>query len=183
MKTQILKSVIGLVVVLALSIPTYAQLTYLRNVEVDNFKEIRVSLDTDVIILKSDRNQVTLVGDSSYVFGMPIDQKGEALTFSYTAEPEAKLKQVVIEYKDIDRVVTGGIGNYYFHNVDTKKLDIINPMAHVYLKGNSDEFRVISENGTTDISSLRLNKGIVKIGESARLLGTEAYVFSSRSLR
>ena len=185
MKTQVVKSVLGLVMVALFSIPSYAQLTYLRNVEVGNFKEIRVSLDTEVIILKSKRNNVTLVGDSSFVNNMPVQQKGDVLTFTYNAEPEGKLKQVVIAYKDIERVVTGGTGNYYFHKVDTEKLDIFNPTANVYLNGKSDKIRVISQEGLTDLTALTSKKGIMSIGESAQLIASDDadYITSPKSLK
>ena len=169
----------GFVMVLALSVPSYAQLTYLRNIEVNDFKEIRVSLDTEVIILKSKRNNVTLVGDSSFVYSMPVNDNDDVLTFTYNAEPEGKLKQVLIEYKDIDRVVTGGTGNYYFHKVDAERLDIFNPTANVYLNGNSDKIRVISQDGLTDITALKSKQGIMRIGEAAKLIAPEDMEFIS----
>ena len=173
MKTNLFKTVMGFAMVIALTVPSIAQVTYLRNIEVDNFNEIRVSLDTEVILLKSKRNHVTLVGDSAYVFSMPIEQNNDVLSFTYNSEPENKLSRVLIEYKDIDRLVTGGTGSYYLHNVEATKLDIFNPAAKLYISGKLHKMRLISENGTTDISDFQSREGILKIGETAQLVISE----------
>ncbi|MCG8372501.1 MAG: DUF2807 domain-containing protein [Balneolales bacterium] len=173
MKTSMQKMALAIAMALVLTTTSFAQTTHLRDVELASFKQIEVSLDTEVILLKSTRNHLTLVGDSSFISAIPIIAEDETLSFHYQAEPENKLKRVVIEYKEIDRITTGGVGTYYFHKMNQDDLFVLNPYANVVLNGNAEKIRVISQEGSTDVTSLTSGEKIMRIGESAQLIAKQ----------
>jgi|GEM_PF-1416849 len=175
MKKTVQKITLTVALAIAISVGSFAQsTTYLREVALTDFNKIQVSLDADVIVLKSQRNHVTLVGDSSYIASVPVLVEGGILEFSYNAEPNNLLQKVVIEYKDLDHATTGGIGTYYFHNIKQEKLVVFNPYANVVLSGNTDLIRVVSQEGTTDITALTSQKEAMFIGDSALLVSNDA---------
>lgn len=170
MKTPLKKLTFTLAIALATTFSTVAQTTHLRQVQLEPYNKLQVSLDAQVILLKSGRNHVTLVGDSSYIAGMPVMVEDGTLVFNYKAEPETKLAKVVIEYKNLDHATTGGVGTYYFHNLKEEKLVVFNPYANVILTGNTDKIRLISQEGVTDVTKLTANQEIMHIGDAALLV-------------
>lgn len=171
MKNSVLRFASTLVITLALIVPAFAQqTTHLRTVELEEFDQIRVSLDTDVILIKSDRNQLTLVGDSSYIAEFPVSQNDSILSFSYNENESKQLKRVIIEYKELDRAITGGDGTYFFHKLSQRDLEIFNPFAKVVLTGRAENLRIYSEEGDNDVTGLIAGKMVLHIGDSATLL-------------
>lgn len=155
----------------AFATTTNAQtVTHLREVNLTEFNKIQVSLDTEVIVLKSKRNHVTLVGDSSYIAGIPVLVEEGTLEFNYATEPDNMLKKVVIEYTDLNHVTTGGKGTYYFHNIEEDRLVVFNPYANVVLTGTTEDIRVVSQEGVTDVTAFSSKKEAMYIGESAMLV-------------
>lgn len=175
MRTLISKIALTLTLLITLSISGNAQTTYLRNIETSHFNKIQVSLDTEAIVMKSKRNHVTLVGDSSYIAGLPVLVEGEILEINYNSEPNNMLNKVVIEYTNIDHATTGGTGTYYFHNIEEESLVVFNPYANVILSGTTQQIRVVSQQGTTDVTALTSTKEVMHIGETALLVGTKPF--------
>ncbi len=148
-------------------------LTHIREVALTDFSKIQVSLDTEVLVVKSKRNHVTLVGDSSFIASVPVIVKDEILGFNYETEPDYLLEKVVIEYTDIDHATTGGIGTYFFHNIEEDRLVVFNPYARVILSGNTNHIRVVSQEGITDVTALTSNNEALYIGEEALLVANK----------
>ncbi len=148
-------------------------ITHLRAVELTNFDKIQVSLDTEVIIMKSGRNHVTLVGDSSYIASLPVLVEDGILEFNYADEPNKKLSKVLIEYMEIDHATTGGAGTYYFHNIKEDRLVVFNPYANVKLTGNTNHIRVVSQQGVTDVTALISVEEAMYIGDDALLVAND----------
>jgi hypothetical protein len=148
-------------------------ITHLKEVALTEFNKIQVSLDTEVIIMKSERNHVTLVGDSTYLATLPVLVENGILEFNYAAEPKNRLSKVLIEYTNIDHATTGGTGTYYFHNIKEDRLVVFNPYANVKLTGNTNYIRVASQQGVTDVTALTTVEETMYIGVDALLVASE----------
>ncbi len=174
MKTSITKMVVAIAIAFAATVQTSAQTTHLRNVELTAYNKIQVSIDTEVILIKSKRNHVTLVGDSAYIATIPVISEDGMLSMNYQIEPDAMLKKVVIEYTNLSHATTGGNGTYYFHNLEEENLVVFNPYANVVLSGNTDNIRIVSQEGVTDLTALNTQKRVLHLGESAMLVSNKA---------
>lgn len=171
MKKSIIRIASALTLTIAMTLPSFAQeSTHLRSVALEDFNQVRVSMDTEVILLKSDRNNLTLVGDSVYIAEFDISQQDDILAFSHNKEKTVSLQRVIIEYKELDRVITGGEGTYYFHKLSERDLEIYNPYAQVILTGRTENIRIYSEDGENDVTRLVAGKMVLHIGDSATLL-------------
>ena len=175
MKTSFSKHIFSLVVFAAVSFSAAAQdyTTYIRNIDVDSFTNVEVELDTEVILIKSDSNRVTLAGDSTFIYNTPVSSVDGTLSFKYEKEPEGKLYRIIIEYTDLNRMVAGGEGAYYFHKVDLDNLVVFNPEAQVFVSGAVDKIRLVSNEGFNDISELKASNKFLHIGELATLVNAE----------
>ena len=175
MNTQFKKYILGLSAVAVLSVSANAQdyTSYIRTLNVDNFSNVSVDLDTEVILIKSDSNRVTLAGDSSLIFSKEITVEDGTLTFGYEKEPENKLFRVVIEYTDLDRLVAGGEGIYYLYKMDLDNLVVFNPEAQLFASGAVNKIRLISNEGFNDISKLQASNKFLHIGETATLVSAD----------
>lgn len=165
---------VAIAIAFAATVQTFAQTTHIRNVELSAYNKIQVSIDTEVILLKSKRNHVTLVGDSAYIAAIPVISEESILSMNYQFEPDAKLKKVVIEYTALDHATTGGNGTYYFHNLQEDDLVVFNPYANVVMTGKTDNIRIVSQEGVTDLTALNTQKRVLHIGESAMLVTNKA---------
>ena len=162
------------VLMLASSVPSFAQYTtYLRLVELDPYTQINMNVDSEVILLKSTRDHITFAGDSTFIASINVSQDESVLSFNYEKEPESKLIRVVIEYKNINTVTTGGNGTYYFHKLNEDNLSIRNPHARIHLNGDADNLTLVSVDGINDVTALNADKMFVQIGEKATLINRE----------
>lgn len=175
MKTSISQLVLSLVVFAAASMTTAAQeyTTYIRTLDVDTFDKVAVELDTEVILIKSDSNRVTLAGDSAFIFNQEVNVKDGTLSLSYNNEPENKLYRVIIQYTDLDRMVAGGEGIYYLHKTNLDNLVLFNPEAQVFVSGAIGKLRLVSDQGFNDISKLQATNKYLHIGDTATLINAE----------
>lgn len=175
MKTSISQLVLSLVVFAAASMSAVAQeyTTYIRTVEVDNFDKIAVELDTEVILVKSDSNRVTLAGDSTFIFNQNVTVEDGTLSLNYDNEPEGKLYRVIIQYTDLDRMVAGGEGTYYLYKANLDNLVVFNPSAQLFVSGAIDKLRLVSDQGFNDISKLQATNKYLHIGDTATLVNAE----------
>ena len=185
MKTSYTKFIVSLVVFSAVTLSLTAQeyTTYIRNVDVTPFTKVEVSLDTEVILLQSTRNTITLAGDSTFIYKTPVSVENGTLVLNYQQEPENKLYRIIIEYTDLDRLVAGGNGSYFLHKLDTDNLVVFNPAAQVYVSGEIEKLRLVSNEGFNDISKLRAANKFLHIGEYATLVNAadDADLFVAKS--
>lgn len=165
--TTILSSI---VLSLFFAVPVTAQQSSsIQSQDLMSFDEIRVLADAEVIITKSNRNHIKMIGDSTYIGNQPYSIKDNTLMFVYAEDGEKKLEKVVIEYKDINRLVTGGTGEFLIEGLEENELDIFNQSANLKLKGRIGNGRLYSQNGANDITDLRGLKITAYIGEDAVL--------------
>ncbi len=164
----------AIITIFALNTLAFAQTTHLRTVETNAFNNVQLSIDTEVILIKSTRNHVTLVGDSVYIAAIPVIVENGTLSINYQTEPDFKLKRVTIEYTELNHAITGGIGTYYFHDFNEENLVVFNPYARVIMSGNTENIRVVSQKGITDLTALNTQKSVLHIGEDAKLMTNEA---------
>ncbi len=171
MKATIFKIILQITTIFAfvigLTVSVFAQnYTHLNSYELSSFEQLRMDVDTEVILVKSDKNQLTLVGDSVYVFNAPINQENGVLTFNYFETGGEELKRITVEYQDISRVSTSGTGEYYFYNMDAKDLKIFNNSAKVKLRGKAEKISIFSEKGDIDVTEFQTKHMITHLGEA-----------------
>lgn len=170
MKLTITKFTTAIVLAFVLTATSFAQdADYIKTQELESFNQISLDMDTDVILLKSSRNHLTLVGELDYINNLPVTYNGDTLSLAHNAANAPELRRVVIEYKDIDQIETKGKGFYYFHKVDEDQLKIINNNAKLTLNGRIDNVRIISDEGEVDASKLESNQMIAHMGKTAKL--------------
>lgn len=170
MKNKITKITTAIALVFVLMTNSFAQdADYIKTQALQSFNQISLNMDTEVILLKSSRNHLTLVGELDYINNLPVTYNGDTLSLEHHAENAPKLRRVVIEYKDISQIETKGSGFFYFHKVDEDKLKIINNSAKLTLNGRIDNVRIISDEGEVDASKLESNQMIAQMGKSAKL--------------
>ncbi|SMO81076.1 GIN domain-containing protein [Gracilimonas mengyeensis] len=147
--------------------------THLQSHDLTTFDQVRLDVNAPVILLKSSRNRITLSGDSAYVFNPNVRLKSGVLVFDHLESDKYNLNQVVIEYTDVNRVITNGTGEYYFHKMDADKIEIFNNSAKLTLNGKANEISIYSQKGNVDVTELKAKKLRSKMGESATLLVPE----------
>jgi hypothetical protein len=168
--TLVLAAVIGLFSsVQSQDLNNNEESTHLRHVELDDFKTVQIHHDNEVIFLKSDRNRVTLAGDSSYIFNFDVVQDNQTLGLYNYNDIEGKLNIIVVEYKEMNALTASGDGTFYIHNLKEDRLNVFNPNAEVIATGYVKNIRVISQKGVTDLSKLEYKEGITHTGETAKL--------------
>ena len=167
-----LKKTLGVVLLSLMALlPTQAQDTnHLRWIELEPFTQVQVQLDAYVILVKSSRNHITLQGDSATIADFEYVVEDGILSLDHLDAYPGDVDRVLIEYTDLDIITTGGTGDYFFTNVDQKKLYILNPSANIYLEGNARDLNLISFDGTTDLSKLSSRKEVLFVGESAQVI-------------
>ena len=176
MKSSVTTSILTVMLVFAFVTSTSAQnATYSISKGLKPFDEVRVIADTEVFIVKSNRNHIEMVGDSSVILNMPITQKNDALYLVHEGSEGSKLQKVVIEYKGINRLVTGGNGTIHIQGLDEKDLDVFNNNAKLTMKGRSENVKIYSQDGENDISDLLALKVTAYIGENAKLQKPSRY--------
>lgn len=159
---------------------SFAQYTnYLRTAELAPYTQIQLNSDVDVILKKSSRNHLSVSGDSLSVFSLEITEKDGILSFDYKRDSEDTLALVVIEYQNLESIVTGGSGVYHFHQLELDKLDIINPKASIVLTGTAGLLRIISKEGNNDITGITADKMMLQVGDNAKLIDKKDEVFFS----
>ena len=127
MKTSIQKITFAVLFALVTIIPTNAQqFTHIRTMELNPFNEIKLSVDAEVILLKSERNHLTLVGDSAYIADLQVTNDNNDLSFTYQEDGDQQVHRVVIEYTSLEKAITGGNGAYFFHKLDVENLEVYN---------------------------------------------------------
>ena len=174
MKPTITTLVSAIVLALVFTMPSIAQKTSnIQLQDLQSFDEIRVIADAEVIITKSNRNHIKLIGESTYIGSSPYSIEDSTLKFVYVEDGLKKLEKVVIEYKDINRIVTGGNGNFLIEGLEEDQLDIFNQSANLTLKGQINNGRIYSPNGANDITGLRGLNIMAYIGEDAVLKKAE----------
>ena len=174
MNTLFNRVVLAMITIFALNTLAFAQTTHLRTVETSAFNKVQLSIDTEVILIKSTRNHVTLVGDSAYIVAIPVIAEDGTLSINYQTEPDFKLKRVAIEYTELNHATTGGTGTYYFHKTNEDNLVVFNPYARVIMSGNTEYIRVVSQEGVTDLTALNTQISVLHIGDDAKLMTSEA---------
>lgn len=168
MKDTITKITSAIILAFILSANSFAQdADFIKTQELEPYNQIQLSMDTEVILLKSSRNHLTLIGELDYINNMPISYKGDTLSLHHNEETAPKLRRVVIEYKDISKLETSGNGNYYLHKVDEDKLNIFNDNAKLTLSGRIGNVRIFSENGEIDATKLKSDQMIAQMGTKA----------------
>lgn len=170
MKSTVTTLTSAIILATVLVLPSVAQQeNYVSSMEVKPFDEIRVISDSEVLIVKSNRNHIKLVGDSSFVSSMSVSQEDEMLALVYEENGQNQLQRVVIEYKAINRLVTGGNGRIQIEGLDEKELKVYNNTAKLTMKGKTGNVSLYSQEGENDISDLRAFKIMAYIGENAKL--------------
>lgn len=166
----------AIILVLFFAVPSLAQKTSnVQSQDLESFDQIRVIADAEVIVTKSNRNHIKLIGDSTYIRTLPFSIKDQKLMFVYEEDGQKKIEKVVIEYKDINRIVTGGNGNFLIKGLDEQKLDIHNLSAKLTLKGQTENARIYSQKGNNNILDLEAQKIVAYIGDEAVLTSQESY--------
>lgn len=170
MKSSVTSLVITTLLALMLCAPSQAQeVTYTFSKSLESFDEIRALADTDVVIVKSNRNHIKLVGDSSAVFNLPVSLKEKALYIEYEENNDERLQKIVIEYKTLNRLVTGGTGSFHIEVFDEKKLDVFNNTANLIMSGKTQDVNIYSQEGMNDFSDLKALSITAYIGEKGNL--------------
>lgn len=162
------------------SMNSYAQYTnYLRTTELTPYNQIKLNSDVKVILKKSSRNYLSISGDSLSVSSIEIKQTDGVLAFDFERDYEDTLAIVVIEYQNLESVVTGGTGKYYFHQLKLDKLDIINTKASIVLTGVAGLLRITSKEGVNDITGISADKMLLQVGDKAKLVDKKDELFFS----
>ena len=171
---------LAIIMIVAGTTTTFAQYTsHLRLVELETFNQVEVNADIRVILKKSTRNYLTLAGDSAEIAGIKVTQSEGVLSFDYVTHTADTLAIVVLEYTDLEKVMTGSTGKYYFHNLNLVKLDIINPAASVFVSGDAGILRIVSRHGLNDVTAMNASKMVFHIGEEAKLIDKSDKTFIS----
>jgi hypothetical protein len=171
MKSTLIKLSTVIVFVIGLIPSLQAQeFTHLQTHELNSFNQLRLDIDANVFLIKSTRNQVTLVGDSSYVADPNIRQQNGVLALGYMESDNYNLDRVVIEYKEVNRVIINGTGEYYFYRMDADDVQIFNNSAKLTLNGKVNRIGIYSQIGNVDVTGLKAKKLRSEMGETATLL-------------
>ncbi len=144
----------------------------LKNYPISGFTELQSSLNTEVIIIKSSRNNVLIQGSKKAQNEIIIlEEEGRLAIFSKEEEPT----RVVIETTGIGSLISGGTGNYFVIGLDQERFVLFNPSAKVTVSGNLDNLYLTSEDGQTDLSNVYSIKEWITISDQA------SYIESKRS--
>ena len=175
MKTHLTHIIASLTIVLAASFGVAAQdyTSHIRTLDSLSFNKIEVALDTQVILLQTGRNRVTLAGESDFIDAIPVNVTDGVLSLGYEMEPEKKLYRIVIEFDNIEQIKTGGEGEYHILKLNLDKLAVMNPSANLTISGSAQKMMLVSPQGYTDISGLQAANKYLKIGDAATLVNSK----------
>lgn len=144
----------------------------LKNYSISEFIELQSQFNTEVIIIKSTRNNILIQGgeqaQSEFVI---VEEEGHLAIFSDEMEPT----RIVIETTGFNSLISGGRGNYYVIGLNQESFVLFNPSAKVAVSGNLDNLILTSDDGHTDLSSVYSKNELVSISEQA------SYIESKRS--
>ncbi|MFV1884534.1 MAG: hypothetical protein ACMZ7B_08605 [Balneola sp.] len=178
-----MKNLIKITTVFALiiSVNTNAQETdVLNNREVSEFTELQSQVNTEVIIIKSTRNNILIQGSEEAQKDLLIQEQEGRLAISFQSETiENQLTRIVIETTGFNSLISGGIGNYFVIGLDQKNFVLMNPAAKVSLSGTLDNIYLTSLSGHTDLSKLSTENEWVELSETASYVESK---FSGRNL-
>ncbi|HBX65233.1 MAG: hypothetical protein CL670_13455 [Balneola sp.] len=147
-----------------------AQVTHLRTFELKPFNEIVFDSETEIIIIKSTRNQLSISGDSTFIAEFEVENSENKLSFELDKDQSEKVVRVIVEYTTLDRAVTSGSGQYYFVKLDEENLKIYNEDGKISLRGRTDSIKIYSEKGENDFSNLTVKNMLAYLGEAATIL-------------
>lgn len=171
MKTYIRITALAFALVISTVTSISAQYTtHLRTVELNDYNQVKINTDVNVILKKSSRNQISFAGDSISVFSVEVDQLEGILTLDYAKTEQDTLAIIIIEYSDLKKITTGGTGTYYFPEIQLDNLVIINPEANIHVSGYTNALRIFSRKGVNNLTDLISNKMILQIGDEATLI-------------
>ncbi len=162
--------IITTIAVLTFSITTSiaAQETdVLRNYPISVFTELQSQLNSEVIIIKSSRNNILVQGSNKSQEGIRIIEEEGRLAIFTDDNSIAQPSRIVIETTGFNSLVSGGTGTYYVFGLEQDNFRLFNPSANVTLSGSLKEVYLTSENGYSDLSRIYAEKEWVAVSEKA----------------
>lgn len=100
----------------------------LKSYELPKFTELKVQMNTEVIILNSTRNYLVVQGDSLTQASIKVDlSDGKVSIISNESSNHIQPTRVLIETTSIATLTTGGLGRYYIIGKKDKPIGIYNP--------------------------------------------------------
>lgn len=163
------------------SVTAIAQETdVLKNHKISEFTELQSQVNTEVIIIKSTRNNILIQGSAEAQNNLLIQEEEGRLAITFQSETiEDQLTRIVIETTGFNSLISGGTGNYFVLGLDQKNLVLMNPAAKVFVSGTLDDIYLTSVNGHTDLSKLSSENEWVELSETASYIESK---FSGRNL-
>ncbi len=144
----------------------------LKNYPILEFTELQSQLNTEVIIIKSIRNNILIQGSEKAHDEITIlEEEGRLAIFSKDYNPI----RVVIETTGFYSLISGGKGKYFIIGLDQERFALFNPSATVTVSGTLDNVYLTSEDGHTDLSNVN------SIKEWITISGQASYIESNRS--
>ncbi len=98
-----------------LSLNAGAQTTdILKNYTISEFTELQSQINTEVIIIQSNRNNILVQGSKEAQHAFTIQEEENRLSFSYSDEASNEIPtRIVVETTGFNSLISGGKGNYY----------------------------------------------------------------------
>lgn len=104
----------------------------LKSYELPQFTELQVQLNTEVIILNSNRDFIIVQGDSLTQASIMIETENGKVTILTNGNTESvQPTRVLVETTSMASLTTGGLGKYYIIGQKNKPTVIFNPTAYV----------------------------------------------------
>jgi hypothetical protein len=168
---KLLLTIYVLLLIIILSTASQAQNDdRIRRIELKAFDQIQLQVNTEVFLVKGPRNQIILQGDSAAIESIQIAQEEGILALDYLEDVAGSLKRIIIEYRNIEQLTTGGNGQYFIPNLDQHHLYVLNPQATLYIQGQAENLSLVSFDGKNDIRGLSAGKKQVQKGELALVI-------------
>ncbi|MBO6524812.1 MAG: hypothetical protein JJ971_13355 [Balneolaceae bacterium] len=162
--------IITTITVLALTLTTSIQAQetdVLMNYQISPFTELQSELNTEIIIIKSTRNNILVQGSEESQREIEIIEEDGRLAVFLKDGSNEQPKRIVIETTGFNSLVSGGTGNYFVLGLEQESFNLLNPSANVLLSGTLESIYLSSENGHSDLSSIYTEKEWISISESA----------------
>ncbi|GAB5408429.1 MAG: hypothetical protein BalsKO_07940 [Balneolaceae bacterium] len=107
----------------------------LKSYELPAFTELKVQMNTEVIILNSTRNHLVVQGDSLSQASIKLDlSDGKVTIISKESSNNIQPTRVLIETTSIATLTTGGLGRYYIIGKKDKPIGILNPTVTAFVE-------------------------------------------------
>lgn len=142
---------------------------HIRSVELKPFNHVQLQNNSEIILIKSTRNYMFIQGDSAEINDIAFVEEDGILGIDIL-DSAFNSNRIVIEFTELNYATTGGNGEYYILNIDEDFLSILNPQATLTISGSANNFRLTSDNGYNDLSSLETKKDIIFVEDVANLV-------------